>query len=32
MTTIHLNSKYSFFRILSVLFGLENTGTETDNF
>ena len=32
MTTIHLNSKYGFFRIFSVMFGLENTGPETGNF
>lgn len=32
MTTMHLNSKYGFCRILSVMFGLENTGTETGGY
>jgi len=32
MTTIHLHSKYGFFGTLSVMSGLENTGTEAGNF
>jgi len=32
MTTIHLNSKYGFIGILSVMFVLEDIGTEAGNF